>query len=85
MVKYVVYAGDIKARDGQIHWLSASRVAQLYRAPYDQCYFMDGRRQNYGKQRLAQHYLQHGAIILRPRMDGNYNLDNRIKEAGSRE
>lgn len=84
MVKYVVYAGDILSRkDSQQHWLSASRVAQLYRAPFDQCYFMDGKRQNYGKQRMAQYYLQHGAIALRPRQDGNYNLDDRIKEAAS--
>lgn len=69
--KYVVFGGEVRSkRDGDLHWIPASRVAQLY-----------GLRP--GSYRIGRYEpgfdVRPGETALGPRNDGNYTLDRRAR------
>lgn len=78
-IKYLVYGGFITSRsDGRVHDISADKVAQLYRVPYDQCLFVHPKKQ-YQLKQYTQAWLN-GLVKLAPRNDGDYNIENRKRE-----
>ena len=71
--KYLVFNGSVKSRDGDIHWITAKRVARLYRVNPEECIFVDIHRpETFLQYRYFD--IMKGLNVLRPRDDGNYNL-----------
>lgn len=80
---YICYGGYVKSQsDGQVHYVTAKRVAQLYRLPYNKCLLIDERTtirfatgRSAGKTSMLRN-----AIKLSPRLDGDYDIKKRIAE-----
>jgi hypothetical protein len=74
MIKYILYPGVVISRtDGQKYYISASRLAELYRVSMDECVVYDdvwclGIRN------------KHKLIKLFPRYDGHYCLPGERNE-----
>lgn len=72
--KYLLVPGSVRSRhDGEIHVLSAQRLAELYCVPMEQCmvWSVDRKREDF-----PDHL-----ITLRPDQRGNYRLpDDPMKE-----
>jgi len=74
MKKYVCCSGNIISQnDGDIHFIPASRLPQLYGVKKEECYFpVSGE--------LYKDFPD-GLIPLYPRSDGNYSLEDAIKRS----
>jgi len=67
-MKYAVHAGHvISPNDGDFHFISAYRVAELYGIPRSECVFLDVPENWLGRD-LS------GMIHLYPQADGKYQL-----------
>lgn len=78
--KYVCIGGKVVSRkDGDIHYIYSRRLAELYRVDPMDCYFVE-EKDEYTWWRSMGFNSDGGyeerPIELRPRYDGNYNLDN---------
>ncbi len=69
MIKYVLCPGHVRSNtDSEVHFISAQRLAELYRVPMRECVVWDDRlpydtnTRNYA-----------GLIALGPRQSGNYD------------
>lgn len=71
MKKYIVQGGEITAHDGDIHYISAHRVAELYNVNPEECIFVDKNERLFTCSRRAG---MNSLKILRPRSDGYYTL-----------
>ena len=70
MKKYIVIGGKIRSKtDGDRHYIDAHRLCELYRINPQECYLEEAN--NYRK---TKHTYPLHLIKLRPRYDGNYNL-----------
>lgn len=69
MKKYVLMGGYVKSRhDRDIHFISATKLRNLYGVKRDECYYCDETdRSTFPKD-------VDSFIILRPKYDGNYQL-----------
>lgn len=75
---YICYGGYVRSQsDGQTHYVTAKRVAQLYKLPYQKCLMIDERT----TVRFARRGGLSAALKLYPRNDGDYDIKKRIKEA----
>lgn len=73
LVRYACYAGVIYSdNDGDKHFISARRVAELYRVNPKECVFIN--INGNPRHKLAGYYPP--LKELRPRADGNYDLKN---------
>ena len=71
-IKYGIHPGYIRSRiDGDIHWISATKLMQLYEVNPDECIVIYKNRPDL----VRSIGLDLGKLIhLYPRYDGNYNL-----------
>ena len=72
MIKYILHPGPVKSRwDGDIHLISASRLAELYNVNLSECII-------YGRDTLSysQDFLN-DLTPLFPQQNGNYILKNK--------
>ena len=75
MKRYVVFGGRIASRsDGDIHSISAHRVAELYGVNPADCELV------YENALRRTVIVDDSQIALYPRFDGDYSLTNRILE-----
>ena len=73
MKKYICYGGWIKSiYDGDFHFITSRRVAELYKVNYKECIFVDNEDQGRGLSLKDK-------IELYPSTDGNYSL-REVKE-----
>lgn len=72
---YICHGGYVKSQsDGQIHYVSAKRVAQLYKLPYQKCLLLDERTTIRFARSAGKTSALRNAVHLYPRQDGNYDL-----------
>lgn len=70
MKKYVCFGGYIISQhDGDKHYISARRVAELYKLNPRECRFFEWNERN-----LAVGLNFNEYIVLNPKSDGNYKL-----------
>jgi hypothetical protein len=70
MVKYLVIPGNVRSRnDGDIHYISARQLMQLYGVNPDECVIYDNR---FGGRQYSDEL-----IPLRPMFNGNYTLPSK--------
>lgn len=68
MIKYILCPGTVRSRtDGDVHYISATELAALYKVPLSQCIVIRDGRDWRGLN-------TDGMTELRPRFDGNYTL-----------
>jgi len=78
--KYVLNPGYVFSKsDGDEHFITARRLAELYRVPMSACVI----RPDVGDPRNRGWYSPPGAIELYPRFDGNYMLPPNVKVTGA--
>lgn len=71
-VMYAIYPGAVTSKsDGQMHWVDARQLVQLYGVPPQQCAVVDLR--NTGRD-------TYNLIPLHPRFDGDYSVARVIQE-----
>jgi len=69
MKKYLLISGIINSKhDGDEHLITAHQLCKLYKLPPRECIFAD-------KEDNLLSIDMDNLIILRPRFDGNYNLE----------
>ena len=75
--KYVICPGHvISQHDGQIHYIGARRLIQLYRVDPAECEIYEPAPwwpQSYYRMAEERH---DGMVCLRPRADGDYSIPN---------
>ena len=69
MKKYICEGGEVISGDGDAHYISAYRVAELYQVNPDECIFIE-RNQRYIL--CGRKAGQNSMVTLRPQSDGNY-------------
>lgn len=69
MIKYVLRPGHVRSKsDGEVHFINAQRLAELYRVPLNECAVWDSRLP------LTTNLKMHtGRLALHPRNNGNYD------------
>lgn len=68
MKKYLICPGVVKSiSDGDLHFISASRLIDLYQVDRNDCIIVDS-------ENSARGIRWEDFIVLRPRTDGNYEL-----------
>jgi hypothetical protein len=72
---YAIHPGEVRARDGDIHFISADQLMRLYKINPRVCVVVRD-----GWDRGMTPDYQDNFIHLYPRQDGNYELDYRIME-----
>lgn len=65
--KYLVCPGKVRSKDGDLHFVSASQLINLYKVERDECVILDTPQSVFGL--VWKDY-----IVLEPRGDGNYEL-----------
>ena len=77
MKKYLVFGGEVKSKtDGDIHYISPSRVAELYELDPRECVFVDIRRR--------ETFLGYdGLISLFPLNSGRYKQIAKLLKKGA--
>lgn len=73
MKKYICQGGDIIAKDGNVHYISAKKLPQLYKINPDECIFIEKNEKVF----LCRGSGKNSMVILLPKSDGNYNLINK--------
>ncbi len=77
MKKYLLVGDYVFSRhDGDKHFISASRLCELYNLNPRECVFCDSKRPDtYLSNKLVEGYiLSEDLITLYPRIDGNYSI-----------
>ena len=76
--KYLCVGGNvISANDGELHYISPYRLAELYQVNPEECYFVKDEDSE------MLHGLRTDELIeLRPRFDGEYSTYKKGKEDG---
>lgn len=74
--KYAVFPGNVRsASDGQIHFIDARRLVQLYGVRWDECLVVPTRFEHYRQRdQMMQRISEQGLIKLQPRSSGDYTL-----------
>lgn len=73
MIKYLLHPGQVRSRnDGDWHYISAGKIADLYGVKIEECRIYDSRRA----------HEDCGLIQLYPRYDGEYKLHAPHPEPG---
>ena len=68
MKRYILYPGPVRSQtDGQVHYVGAADLAQLYGVRLSECVVMAS-----GCLEIPQGVVLSGARHLRPRADGQY-------------
>ena len=71
MKKYILISGIINSKnDGDEHYISADKLRELYKLNKEECIFFNKEQDVIGNENFPE-----GCVILRPRYDGNYNLE----------
>lgn len=69
-LKYIVYDGEIKAKDGDIHYISHQQVVRLFKVNPIECLFVN--RPDWFRGYTPE-FLE-TLRILRPKQNGDYTL-----------
>jgi len=73
-MRYVLCPGYVQSNnDGQWHFITAPRLAELYGVDLKECFIYD----RYDKSQLGFR-AKKGDLLLRPRRDGKYVLTKRV-------
>lgn len=67
MKKYLICPGEIRSDDGDINFISASRLMELYKVKTGECFTIRS-----PEQARAIKWRDH--VVWEPRADGNYSL-----------
>ncbi len=71
--KYVCMGAKVVSKhDGEIHYISAKQLTRLYDVDPEACVILDRWTKTFS-------YLPKGLIILRPRFDGEYELNKQTE------
>lgn len=68
-MKYILIGGEVKSRDGDVHYISSHKLAELYRLNPRDCYFSDESKYSGFYDNLGN---SHDIVWLRPRSEGDY-------------
>lgn len=69
--KYLVVGGRVISRwDGDVHYVSPQALCGLYKVHPDECEFVTE-----DEYETSQYRYDDNLIVLRPRYDGNYELE----------
>ena len=72
--KYLVIGGGVKSKnDGDIHYINAQRLCELYGVNPQECVLVE---ENSTQHMRGYDFQKQTMIVLRPRFDGNYGLVN---------
>lgn len=74
--RYIVFGDYVRSRtDGDLHYISAARVAELYGVPLSECILHETRETSKRVDSTLLATLHH----LRPRYDGNYTIPDAVR------
>ena len=75
MKKYILIGGQMMSKsDGDIHYVSATKLCKLYRLNLEECYFYEDDNPSYKREIRGLRHNNPELKILFPRYNGDYEI-----------